>query len=195
MKGMIAGGIVAGNGAAINVDIGFIPDFVELFNMTDGDRITSAFLQWVIPFTSGGTTEVLAGHRIKGATSKATAIVEAVLLTSGTFAGGDAAGFFVVQEGSLTGTFGSENVFIDSDETSGTNDATVTVNVVHNMETLDTGSGATDLAIVTGNSAISRYEGSAGSAGKGFTIGSTIAEEAKCLRYVAYRFDQVVHKA
>lgn len=182
MSGHVKIGMTVGNGATLNVELGFVPAFVQLFNATDGDLITTAWLQWVIPFTSGGTTEVTAGARIKGATSNATAIVESVLLFSGTFAGGDAAGFFVVQEGSLVGTFGTESVFIDSDSTSGADDASVTVNVVHNVA-----ENSAAVASATGTSAISRLEGTAGVSGKGFTIGSVIAEEAKLLRYIAFQ--------
>lgn len=177
MKGSPKIGITVGNGAALNIELGFVPGLVQLYNCTDGDLITTAFLQWVIPFSSGGTTEIVAGNTITGATSGATAVVESVLLYSGTWAGGDAAGFFTVLEGSLSGTFGSENVFVGS----GTNDATVTVNVVHNVAVAAAAAGA------TGTSAISRYEGVAGTNAKGFTIGSVIAEEAKLLRYVAWR--------
>lgn len=184
MKGSPVIGTTVGNGAALNIELGFVPDMVHLYNATDGDIITVAFLGWVVPFSSGGTTEITAGSKIKGATSGATAIVKEVLLYSGSWAGGDAAGFFTLVEGSLSGTFGSESVYIDNDTTSGTDDATVTVNVVHNCAI------TTAAASATGNSAISRYEGSAGSASKGFTIGSTIAEEAKALRYAAWRGDQ-----
>lgn len=180
MSAQVKTGVTVGNGAALDVVLGFVPDCVMLYNATDGDLITMAFLQWVIPFSSGGTTEIAAGDRIKGATSNATAIVEQVLLYSGSWAGGDAAGFFVVQEGSLVGTFGSENVFIDSDSTSGSNDATVTANVVHNAAI------STAVASATTTSAISRLDGDADT-GKGFTIGSVIAEEAKALRYIAFR--------
>lgn len=181
MSGHIKSGYTVGNGAAINIECGFVPRFVQVFNYTDNDIIATASLQWVIPFTSGGTTEVTAGARIKGATSEATAIVEAVLLSSGTWAGGDAAGFFVVQEGSLTGTFGTENVFIDSDETAGTNDASVTVNVG--------GAANIILAVATpaANTSITRLEGTAGVSGKGFTIGSALAEEAKLLFWMAFQ--------
>lgn len=183
MSGQVKVGTTVGNGAALDVVLGYVPKFVMLFNATDGDLITTAFLQWAIPFSSGGTTTIAAGDRIKGATSNATAIVEEVLLYSGTFAGGDAAGFFTVQEGSLVGTFGSENVYVDSDSTTGSNDATVTVNVVHNVAI------AAAAASVTTTSAISRLEGTAGTSGKGFTIGSVIAEEAKLLRYIAFQGD------
>ena len=181
MKGQPVFGVTVGNGAALNIELGFVPECVQLYNATDGDIITTAFLTWVVPFSGGGTTEITAGSTIKGATSSATAIVTQVLLYSGAWAGGDAAGFFELVEGSLVGTFGSENVYISSDTTSGIDDATVTVNVVHNVAVAAAAAGA------TGNSAISRYEGSAGSNAKGFTIGSTIAEEAKLLRYIAWR--------
>lgn len=184
MQGQPVIGVTVGNGAALNIELGFVPDSVDLYNATDGDLITVAFLNWVVPFSGGGTKVIAAGDKIKGATSAATAVVRQVLIYSGTFAGGDAAGFFELVEGSLTGTFGSENVYVVSDSTAGIDDATVTANVVHNCAI------STAAAAATGNSAISRYEGSAGSAAKGFTIGLTIAEEAKVLRYRAWRSDQ-----
>jgi len=61
-----------------------------------------------ISFTSGGTVEVVAGNTITGATSAATAVIVKVILTSGTWAAGTAAGrlFFASQ----TGTFQAENL-------------------------------------------------------------------------------------
>ena len=59
-------------------------------------------------FTSGGTYEVKKGDTITGATSTATAVVIGVRLTSGTWAGGDAAGILFVEQDS--GTFQSENL-------------------------------------------------------------------------------------
>jgi len=177
-------GVVVGNGAAINVELGFIPHSVDLYNATDGTLITTGYLvPWVVPFSGGGTSEIVAGSTIRGATSGATAQIAIVQLYSGTWAAGDAAGFMTLQEGSLVGTFGSENVVITNlaSGTVGTDDATVTVNVVHNAAV------AAAAAAATGNSAISRYEGTAGSASKGFTIGSTLAVEAKVLRYRAFR--------
>lgn len=184
MKGSPVIGMTVGNGAALNIELGFVPDMVQLYNCTDGDLITTAFLNWVVPFSSGGTTTIAAGDKIKGATSNATAVVRQVMLYSGTFAGGDAAGFLELVEGSLVGTFGSENVYVTSDSTAGIDDATVTVNVVHNIAVAAAAAGA------TGTSAISRYEGTVAGDTKGFTIGSVIAEEAKLLRYVAWRSDQ-----
>lgn len=183
MKGQIKTGYLVGNGAAQNIECGFIPDVVRVFNATDGDLISEGWIgpHEVVPFSGGGTTEITAGDTIKGATSGATAIVDEVLEYSGTWAGGDAAGFLVIRD--RDGTFGSENVYIDSDTTSGTDDATVTAAVTH------TAAISTAVASGTGNAAITRYDGSSGSAAKGFTIGSTIAEEAKLLRYMAIRGD------
>ena len=186
MKGQMKTGFLVGNGAALNVELGWIPDKVEVWNLTDADEVHTAFLggdRYTIPFSGGGTTEVAVGDTITGATSGATAFVEQVLLYSGTWAGGDAAGFFIVS--SVVGTFGSENV-----ATTGTDEATVTVNVNHTVSIIDTGVGTTDIALTTGNDAISKYVGVAGSNSKGFTIGSGIAEEAKLLGYVAIRGDQ-----
>lgn len=56
-----------------------------------------------LQFTSGGTTEIVAGHRILGATSGAQAMVLRVVKTSGTWAGGDAAGWLYLC--SVAGTF------------------------------------------------------------------------------------------
>lgn len=183
MKGDPVIGMTVGNGAALNISLGFIPECVLLYNATDGDLITMAFLNWVVPFSGGGTTTIAAGDEIKGATSSARARVKQVLLYSGSWAAGDAAGFIELVEGSLVGTFGSENVYVNSDAVTGIDDATVTANVVHNCAI------STAAAAATTTSAISRYEGSAGSATKGFTIGSVIAEEAKLLRYIAFRGD------
>lgn len=59
-------------------------------------------------FTSGGTYQVVAGNTITGATSHATGVVLAVSLTSGSWAGGNAAGTFRFR--SQTGTFVAENL-------------------------------------------------------------------------------------
>ena len=175
-------GLTVGNGAAINVELGWIPDYVMVYNCTDGDIFTFAFLgELVIPFSGGGTNEIAAGDTITGATSGATAVVKEVLLYSGSWAGGDAAGFFVVERDSVVGTFGSENVV--GEAAGATDDATVTAAVTHCG---NSGLGGA----VTGNDALSAYVGAAGSNAKGFTIGSSVAEEAKLLRYVAYRNDR-----
>lgn len=61
-----------------------------------------------IAFTSGGTTQIVVGNTITGTTSGAFAVITEVVLTSGTWGAGDAAGYFYFD--SQTGTFQSENI-------------------------------------------------------------------------------------
>lgn len=63
-------------------------------------------------FTSGGTYEIEAGDTITGATSKSTALVQSVTLSTGTWAGGDAAGTLTLRR--VTGTFAAENLNVGS---------------------------------------------------------------------------------
>lgn len=61
-----------------------------------------------LAFTSGGTDEIEEGDTITGATSGATAVVTRVMLESGSWAAGTAAGKFIFA--SQTGTFVAENI-------------------------------------------------------------------------------------
>lgn len=67
-------------------------------------------LGYSLPFTSGGTTEIVEGDTISGATSGATATVGRVIVTSGTWAGANAAGTLILTM--QTGTFSSESLNI-----------------------------------------------------------------------------------
>jgi hypothetical protein len=62
----------------------------------------------MVAYTSGGTHEVVATDTLTGATSGATMVVVSVHLESGTWAGGDAAGYFFVN--TVSGTFEAENL-------------------------------------------------------------------------------------
>jgi len=63
---------------------------------------------WTLGFTSGGTYEIEVGDTIEGATGAATAYVVGVSLSSGSWAGGDAAGTLTLRR--VTGTFQAENL-------------------------------------------------------------------------------------
>jgi len=56
-----------------------------------------------VPFTSGGTHEPAEGDTITGATSTATLVIGRIVVKSGTWSGGDAAGYIVAT--GTTGTF------------------------------------------------------------------------------------------
>ncbi len=85
----------------------------------------------IIPFTSGGTKQIVPGETVIGQTSGATAKVRAVNLnTTGTWAAGTAAGDLIIDGKTRTGDFtATEKIAVGS----GTDDATLT---------LDVGSGA-----------------------------------------------------
>ncbi len=177
-------GYTVGNAAAINIELGWVPDRVEVFNVTDGDIVTTAFLDtWIIPFSGGGTNVLAAGDTITGVTNTGvSAIIEEVLLYSGSWAGGNAAGFFIVKRDNQIGTFGGENVI--GEAAGATDDATVTANVIQCYSDLTT------VASKTGNDALAGYIGTLGDKSKGFTIGSSVAEEAKLLVWSAWRNDR-----
>lgn len=176
MRPLQKSGVTVGNGAAINIECGFIPHRVEIYNATDGTPVNVGFPgRYIIPFSDGGDdAEIVAGEVITGATSGATARIKEILLYSGTWEGGDAAGFFVVEAEDLTGTFGSEAVV----GATGGGDATVTANFVPGYD-VDTE--------VAADNVITPYFGVAGSNSKGFTIPVALATEAKALAYVATR--------
>ena len=179
-------GVTVGNGAAINVQLGWVPDRVEVYNATDGDLVTTCYPRLVIvPFSGAGTTEIFVGDTITGQTSGATLVIREILVYSGTLAAGNLAGFYVGRIEDLVGTFQSEDIVGSRSASDATDDATVTVNAIE-------GFGMTgDIAAVTtaATQAIG-YAGAAASAAQGFTIGATVAEEAKILRWSAWRDDR-----
>ena len=69
-------------------------------------------LGYEIDFTSGGTTVIAEDDTVTGDASGATGTVGRVIITSGTFAGGDAAGRLVLT--AQTGTFQSEGLEVSS---------------------------------------------------------------------------------
>jgi hypothetical protein len=96
----------------------------------------NTFLVYAWAFTSGGTYEVVAGDTITGATSTKTAIVWMVYTTSGTWAGGDAAGWLFTVSPSGTFTTG-ENINVGANN----NVATMTTLPVASVAGQSTRSG------------------------------------------------------
>ncbi len=179
-------GVTIGNAAAINVQIGWVPDRVEVYNATDGDKLHVCYPRLIlIPFSGAGTTEIFVGDTITGQTSDATAVLKAILVYSGTLAAGTLAGFYVCNIEDVVGTFQSENIVGSRSAADATDDATVTVQVVDGYDS-DTEVASVDTAAVQ----IQAYAGTDAANSKGFTIGSTIAEEAKVLRWSAWRDDR-----
>lgn len=184
---MIANRLVRGTGAAVNVELGFIPDMVMLWNLTDGDIVTIGHpSRDIFAFTSGGTNVPHVGDKLKGATSGATAIISDIITNSGTWAGGDAAGWIVLDQASRVGTFtGGELLINQTVQTvaAGVDDLTMTAADLPISEKIDTAA-----ATVTTVNAITAYLGDATHA-PGCTLGSTISEASKLLHLVAFRSD------
>ena len=181
MDGDFKCGFLMGNGAAINVSLGWIPDFVRVVNLTDGDETHEGTCQKIFTFTSGGTATPVAGDVLVGATSGATVkIREMLTLSSGTFAGGDAAGSFIARVDECVGIItDTENMYIQGGTS--TNDLTLTTGFPKQYTTKIAAAVADETT-----DTITAYVGST-TESKGFTIAAGIAEEAKVLAYQAYR--------
>lgn len=92
-----------------------------MYRSTSGGWVAQS-LGLRLGFTGGGSANTVeSGDEIEGVTSGATATVERVVLQSGSWSGGDAAGYFVIS--GQTGTFVAEN--IDDTTKGGSNDATI----------------------------------------------------------------------
>ena len=179
----VAHGWLRGTGAAINVECGFIPDEVFIQNVTDGTPINIGFpSQYWSAFTSGGVAVLNPGATITGATSGATAKVLGVILDTGTFAGGDAAGWIIVDFESITGTWQAENADASGVGTVQTNVMALTAAPIPANLDIDT-----EVASSAGNDAVIAYGGSEASNAKGFTVGLTISVDAKLLKWRAIR--------
>ncbi len=184
--GQVAVGFLRGTGAEINVELGWIPDSVFLVNLTDGDRFDIGFLKKVIAFTSG-STEVKAGDKIHGNTSDATAIVDQVILDSGSWAGGDAAGFLLLQPASLSGTFQAETGYREDVDSDGDDIITLAAANQDGISSI-----AAVAATTTAATNVREYVGARGSNAKGFTVGATLSEAGDLLGYWAFRGDAYV---
>lgn len=176
-------GYFVGAGAALNVSVGFIPSKVELYNVTDGTVAAVGFPGKLLPFNTGSVAPA-PGAIVKGLTSGAKGQVQDVIIVSGTFAAGNAAGFILLDANSIVGTFQAENLNFSSD-TTGATDAAATGALAAD----DTLYQSAALGFVTGsgNTGITAYVGAAGAAAKGFSLGSSLATNAKRFRWTAYR--------
>jgi hypothetical protein len=184
MEPSIRTGRFVGTGAAVNISLGFIPDVVFTWKITDLDKVNIWQRGSHMLFTSGGTREIVPGDVIQGATNTGVrARVLEVYLTSGTWAGGDAAGHFIIED--ATGNFGSENV--DLLNVGGIGIRTANVATVAVQSELANMSVVAATAGVTPAQGIQPYAGSAATAAQGFTVTATLSEAAHVFGYLAIR--------
>lgn len=183
----VACGLHVATGGPDNVEVGFIPDVVKLYSISASPAVMNIWIRLkVCAFTSGGTIEIVPGDVIQGATSTLVrAEVRRVAVTSGSWAGGDAAGYLFWQDWNQNGVFGSENVdLLGAGSTFGggggirlANAATVTAQSELGNYAL---AGAADptnssFAKVTPANGIQPYSGTVGGASEGFTLTATLA--------------------
>jgi len=108
-----------------------------------------------LAYTSGGTHEVVAGDTLTGATSGATARVVSLTLTSGTWAGGDAAGTLTLCD--QVGTFQSEDLNEGANSnvcTVGGDSAASTLTAVDTFDVTALPAGLTQNLITVGDKAM-----------------------------------------
>ena len=187
---------VAGTGAAVNVELGFIPDWVRITNITDDNIIHEGPLERVLAFDGGGGggLELRGGQRIQGQSAdKPEALIRDVVVHSGTWTAGTAAGFIILDLDEKPGTFENNedlavatqvgNRLIDEHVFEG-NYATMSANGPSSVA-LELGSSGAAQGASTDT--IAAYYGTAGSASKGITFGSTISANNKLLVVQAWR--------
>lgn len=121
--------VTAGSGKKVEIDYdavdgsqdayGFV---IAGYDATEGDvngvavireaLIDPDYLAWPMEFTSGGTDVPAIGDVVVGATSDDTGEIVYITLTSGSWAGGDAAGVLWLRK--VSGEFQAENLDIDA---------------------------------------------------------------------------------
>ena len=181
-------GFIVGTGAARNIELGFVPSSVKIINIS-GRATFEATLAQVIAFDSG-SVEIKAGMRIDAADEGWRGVVAEVILASGSWAGGDAAGWIVFEPGTLVGSANIANndgIFASdqADLAGRTNVADVSAaGLVAVGVERPVGGGA-----VVANAEITPYLGTEGSAAKGFTIAAGIAADNDLVRYQAWAPD------
>lgn len=110
------------------------------------------YTERIFSYTSGGTTEIKAGDWIVGATSAKMARVVSVTLSTGTWAGGNAAGTMIVN--SMSGAFtAGEKIKVGA----GTDDATMTaspVKVAYDYENKEAKARAVFIQCMTGDALV-----------------------------------------
>jgi len=184
---------VLGTGAALNVELGFIPSFVEIWN-EDRDVLWQAPLNTMIAFDGGGNTsdssiELTPGMEIaETGDGDAYGVIEDIFLTSGSWAGGNAAGVIVLSLEGQGGTW-TDNAVIGVRAQKGapaTGDyATVNGAAKGNVTKIDT-----QVRASAANETVVPYRGASGEEALGITIGSVISEDNKILIVRAFKHGQ-----
>lgn len=179
MKGQIQTGAFKGTGAAVNVSLGYIPSMVRVFNARGA---TEFIVDWpglpILGFDSG-STEIRPGDVLADASAGGSFTVASITLTSGTWAGGDAAGWMEIigEAGTITNN-NALNLRAGENRAAVSDVATIDGSV--NYFDIDT-----DTEVGTPASrAVTAYLGTT-TAAKGFTIAAGFSVSGEWTRWVA----------
>ncbi len=180
-------GVIHGTSAALNIEIGFVPDVVIMVNPNSGgtEKVSFHLVKKVIVFTSmtaAVTSGIKKGAWIKGITSGAKAQIGELILDTTT------TGWLICDVEQITGTFQSENCQVYPSEPGSAAAADDDITVVVDVE-FGVNIEAASL-VTTINDGILGYAGDGTTTpkeAKGFTIGSTISVDTEILFYIAFQ--------
>ena len=185
-------GVFTGTGAAQNIELGFIPSWVRILNGTDKDALYEGPVMQAVAFDSG-SIEIKAGDSIDARTSSSNAgkawdgVVKQVVVTGGTWAGGDAAGFLILEpEGNRTIADNNEIRIRPQDGVDGSANAADVSAAGYARFGMTL---ATTVAAEVAGTQIVPYVGAEGSKAMGFSIGTTIGSTGEVLIYQAWSPD------
>lgn len=180
-------GFIHGTSNALDVEIGFVPDYVRLTDLTNGNIITEGYFKRIVLFTSLSVA-IKTGDYIKGATSGATARVNQVIIDTGTVAGGDAAGWLICDAVDVVGTLETEEAQVYSAKP-----GPGVAGIDHLDIVVDTEEGnniaAAVVQVTTAATQLTAFEGTDGDQRKGFTVGATVSIVNVLFHYVAIAND------
>ena len=195
-------GFIRGTGAARNIELGFVPSWVRLINLTDADMIFEGPVAEAIAFDGGGNTahdtrEIKAGDMIHASDDGWHGTVKQVILSTGSWAAGTAAGWIVFEGGTLEGVSSiadNDTIYVrpqagakGSADAATVNGAGLTTVTVQLDPTNTTDANKMDPAGT--NEHIKPYYGAEGSKARGFTLESAVCESAKLLAFQAWAPD------
>lgn len=182
---------IVGTGAAINLEIGFIPDAVRVTNLSDRNEIVIGVTNTVLAF-DGGREELKEGDLIIGSGSKARGLVKKVLVATGAWSSDNATGFIVLEHEERHGEFAdNDNLQVASQKGNYSEPApavSATVSAVVNGSQVPTDVAvAAAVGVAGANKTVAPYDGTSAGKGKGVTLGSAVIGDNKAAIVEAWR--------
>ena len=178
-------GVIKGAGAVVNIDCGFIPNLVFLNNSRGSAETLTFWDGYSILGFDSGSDEILPGDNMVDATGGGTFTVVSVTLRTGSWAGGDAAGFMeiVADTGTIANNNNLNRVAANPPgpvREAASNVATIDGSVVPFDIDIDTEAGTPASRFVV------PHLGVAGTTAKGFTIAAGAAVSGEYVRWTAF---------